>query len=117
MSRSYGPRFDPDGTQHARVANAAGYKIDTILWRVRVHNGELRCELLRGTSGPAKRPVRLVAEYQDADEFCTRVRLCKNPEEETEGRLYLEGIMLEATRRAAPATPPAGSTHTPASGP
>jgi hypothetical protein len=102
--RSYGPRFDPDGiVQHARVAQATTYELATILWCRRLAGGEIRCELLRGATGPARRIVQLVAEYEDAGEPCTRVRRCESPAEETEGAAYLERMIIEASRRAAPA--------------
>ncbi len=104
--RSYGPRFDPDGVvQHARVAQAATYDLATILWRRRVAGGELRCELLRVTGGTGRRIVRLVADYEEGDTSCTRTRVCDTPLEEELGAIYLERVMLEASRRGAPSAP------------
>lgn len=102
--RSYGPRFDPDGVvQHTRVANAADYSRVTILWRRQLAGGEIRCELLRAAT-PARRIVQLVAEYQDAGETHTRIRHCDHPADEAYGAALFERLIIEASRRAPPAT-------------
>jgi hypothetical protein len=101
--RSYGPRFDPDGiVQHATVATVAEYGVQTILWRRKVAGGTIRCELL-SAAGPAKRIVQLVAEYPDGDTICTVIRKCADPEEEMLGVAYLERVIIQASRRGAPA--------------
>jgi hypothetical protein len=98
--RSYGPRFDPDGgVQHARVAHAQTYHVATILWRRHVANGEIRCELVRAASGIGHRMVQLVAEYEDAGETCTRVRMCDDPADEAYSAALLERLIIEASRR------------------
>jgi hypothetical protein len=59
----YGPRRDPDGTQHAPVATVGDYGVLTTLWRRRVGTGgTITCELLRNHLGAGRRLVRLIAE-------------------------------------------------------
>lgn len=104
--RSYGPRFDPDGVvQHARVAQATSYARITTLWERRIAGGKIRCELLGGADGPARRIIQLVAEYPDVDGLNTVIRKCDSAEEERRACIYLEMIMRAASRRGAPATP------------
>lgn len=104
MRKTYGPRFDPDGiTQHARVAQATSYTRITTLWTRKVAGGTIRCELLGGADGPARRIVQLVAEYPDGDDLAMIVRKCESPEEEARALLYLERTIIAASRRGAPA--------------
>lgn len=84
-----------------RVAQSASYKVRNVLWRRRVASGTIRCELLGGIEHPARRPVQLVAEYEDGDTTCTRIRRCESPEEEREAAIYLEQVIRAASRRPA----------------
>lgn len=60
--RSYGPRVDEHGAPHMRVGQAHDYDVVTTLWRRRIGNGTIDCQLLRAKV-PAKRLVQLRAEY------------------------------------------------------
>lgn len=101
MRRSYGPRFDPDGTQHARVAQATDYSIELPLYHRKVGNGMIYCRMLKA-AGPARRIVQLVAEYGDAGVDVHQVVQCFSDEDEVRQLQRLEGIILEASRRPTP---------------
>lgn len=96
--RSYGPRVDPDGTQHARVAQAHDYKIETPLYVRQVGNGTITCRMLKSPT-PAKRIIQLVAQYSEAGVAVDRVVQCTSETEEIAQLERLERIVLEASRR------------------
>jgi hypothetical protein len=98
MRRSYGPRFDPDGTQHARVAHAADYSIELPLYHRRVGNGMISCRMLKAPT-PAKRIIQLVAEYSDAGVAVQHVVQCTSEAEEVRQLERLERLILAASRR------------------
>jgi hypothetical protein len=96
--RSWGPRKDPDGVvQHRAVATAGTYRVDKTLWRRKVAGGTITCELLRRVEGPGKRPVRLIADYEDAGVACQDVIYCETPMEEQEAMGRLERKILKAS--------------------
>jgi hypothetical protein len=96
--RSFGPRKDPDGVvQHRAVATAGTYRVAQILWRRKVAGGTIRCELLRRVEGPGMRPVRLVADYDDAGVACQDVIYANTPMEEQEAAGRLERKILKAS--------------------
>lgn len=112
--RSFGPRKDPDGVvQHARVATTGDYQVHKILWRRRVGTtGMIRCELLRRRGGLGKRPIRLIAEYEDAGVFCQDVVYIQSPLEELAeaGRLEAKIRVAELHDALANATSPPSKT-------
>lgn len=101
MERSFGPRFDPDGTQHARVAQAADYSIEVALYHRKVGNGWIHCRMLKAptVSTGSRRIVQLVAEYSDAGVDVHQVVQCSSEQEETAQLARLERIILTASRR------------------
>lgn len=92
------PRREPDGTQHRDVAHAAQYSIVTPLYRRAIAGGVVVCELLRSPT-PAKRLVRLTAEYSDAGIATTHVVMCESEVDEVAQLQRLERIIGEASRR------------------
>jgi hypothetical protein len=98
--RSYGPRFDSDGTQHARVAQAADYSIELPLYHRRIGNGVVYCRLLKAPT-PAKRLVQLVAEYSDAGVAVQHVIQCESEQDEMSSLARLEKLITAASRRPA----------------
>jgi hypothetical protein len=87
---------DPD--QHARVAHAGEYTIETPLYQRRVGNGTITCRMMRSPT-PAKRIVQLVADYHDGGIQTTRVCQCESEQEEVRDLQRLERLILEASRR------------------
>jgi hypothetical protein len=96
--RSYGPRTDPDGTQHARVAQAHDYSIEIPQYRLAVGNGTITCRMLKAPQ-PARRLVQLLAEYTDAGVEVLQVVQCDSETEEVAQLARLERIILAASRR------------------
>jgi hypothetical protein len=92
------PRFDASGDQHAAVAHAADYELVTTLWRRRVGNGSITCQLLRAKR-PAKRIVQLHAEWTDAGVPTTCICQVHSPAEEAHDAARLERLILAASRR------------------
>jgi hypothetical protein len=97
------PRTDPDGTQHMPVAHAADYGVAIAYYHRSIGNGTITCEGLRSPT-PAKRLVRLLAEYTDAGEHITHMVQCDSEEDETRQLARLERLILAASRR--PSQPP-----------
>lgn len=96
---SYGRRIDPDGVQHAPVAQAHDYSIETPIYRRAVGNGTITCRMLKAAEGPARRIVQLTAEYYDAGVQVTQVVQCDSEQDEVRQLERLERRILEATRR------------------
>lgn len=94
---------------HMRVASAVTYREPLVLWRRVYGAGELRCELLRGDV-PARRRVRLVAQYVDLDGVdVASVTYVEDAAEEACMALVLERrIRSSAAARSSPSAP-AGS--------
>jgi hypothetical protein len=90
--RSYGPRFD-GGDQTARVSQAHEYTRKDELWSRSIGSGRLSCRMLRAASGPARRIVQLVAEYDDRGVAVVQVVDCKSEEEEKREAFRLEGLI------------------------
>lgn len=101
--RSYGPRTDPEtGALHKRVSQAHDYDVAQILWHRPVGNGSITCELLRSSSGPAKRIVQLHARYTDAGVLTDRVIHLAGEDDEQLRVMLLTVDILEASRRPDP---------------
>lgn len=96
--RSYGARVDPDGTQHARVSQAHDYDVVTTLWRRRIGNGTLECQLLRAKV-PAKRIVQLRAEYVDAGIDTLAIVQVEDELDEARQATRLERAMILASAK------------------
>lgn len=92
-------RLDADGvTQHAPVAAAADYSIETPLYHRSVGNGTITCRMLKAPT-PAKRIVQLVGEYTDAGVEVLHVVQCESEDEEIRQLERLERVILAASRR------------------
>jgi hypothetical protein len=96
-ARSYGPRREADGTQHARVAQAGEYSIELPLYQRAIGTGTITCRMLKRDAGPGRRIVQLLAEYYDAGVQVTRVVQCASETEEVAQLQRLERIIRRAT--------------------
>jgi hypothetical protein len=98
-SKTYGPRVDEEtGGLHMRVPDAIRYERErvTTLWRRKVGNGTLRCELLRGDK-PSRRLVQLVADYEERGNGVLRTCVCSDELDQARQEARLERLMLEAS--------------------
>lgn len=84
---------------HARVSQAHDYDRITTLWTRTVGSGQILCQLRRASSGPARRIVQLIAEYEDAGVLTTHTVQVESAEEEAREAQRLERLILEATIR------------------
>jgi hypothetical protein len=99
VTSSYGPRVDAEtGELHARVSQAHDYSRVTILWRRRVGNGTIDCELLRSPT-PAQRLVQLRAQYTDAGEPVLHIIKCSDELDEARQAARLQRLILLASAR------------------
>lgn len=95
--KSYGPRQEPDGTQHMRVAQAREYPVEIVHYRRRVAGGVITCRT-RKSRTPGRRIVQLTANYLERGIDTQRVVQCESQEEEMRQLERLERIILEASR-------------------